>query len=91
MKAQKVTIRGKRWNLEFVRLRKNWGECDPPDKPRKAIRIRSSLKGGDRLNTIIHEVLHAGHWELKEDVVDKLASDIERILTKLGYELNEKG
>ena len=82
----KVTIRGKRWDLQFVRLRKNWGECDPPDKPGKAIRIRGSLKGRDRMNTIIHEVLHAGHWELKEDVVEELANDIERILTKLGYE-----
>jgi hypothetical protein len=32
-------------------------------------------------------VLHAGLWDLKEDAVDELASDIERILTKLGYEL----
>lgn len=83
----KVTIRGKRWNLEFVRMRKNWGECDPPDKSGKAIRIRSSLTGQDRLDTIIHEVLHAGHWELKEDVVEQLASDMARILTKLGYDL----
>ena len=83
----KVTIRGKRWNLEFVRLRTNWGECDPPDKPGKSIRIRSSLTGQDRLDTVIHEVLHAGHWELKEDVVEQLASDMARILTKLGYDL----
>ncbi len=38
------------------------------------------------MNTIIHEVLHAGHWDLKEDAVEELANDIERILTKLGYE-----
>jgi hypothetical protein len=61
------------------------GTCDAPNTPGKAIRILSELKGRERLETIIHECLHAAGWELKEKSVTHAARDIARILWKLGY------
>lgn len=83
-----VKIRGKKWNLRFARLRKDLGYCQPPDKPNKEILIRSSLKGEELLDTLIHEILHAGDWDKDEPWVDEVATDMARILWKLGYRRN---
>lgn len=82
-----ITIRGKRFTLRWVtRLKKDdRGDCDPPHAPGKTIRI---LKGQDQhteFNTVIHEMLHAGLWDLDETVVEQLADDMARTLWKLGY------
>jgi hypothetical protein len=87
---RRITVRGRRYLLRFVAVREMQnkgalGECDPPDRPGKEIRILKRLRGQERLDTIIHELLHAGHWDLKEDAVNELASDIARVQTQLGY------
>lgn len=57
------------------------GSCD--DKTRR-IRIRRGLKGVIWLDTAIHELLHLALWDLDEDVVNRTATDMARVLTKLG-------
>ena len=54
-----VVIRGKRWRFRSANI-KAMGDCDPPHKRGKEIRIRRSLRGLDLLDTAIHELLHAG-------------------------------
>lgn len=85
----RVSILGKTWNLEFVPRRECGtdaiGSCDSPDMPRKTIRVASGLKGVDRLDTIIHESIHAAHFALDEAFVEQFASDLARILWRLGY------
>lgn len=51
----RLSILGKRWWLRFVALRTNRGECDPPTKPNKEIRVDCKLQGEGRLEVIIHE------------------------------------
>lgn len=83
-----VTVRGRRWDLLFERLAKTRqcdGLCDPPQKPGKKIRIEQSLSGERRLEIILHELMHAGHWDMSEEAVEEFAADAARILTKLGY------
>lgn len=84
-----VRILGKAWRLVFVRgliaQKRARGECDPPEKRGKQIRVDESLHGEERLEVIIHEMLHAGLWLLDEDVVARLAVCIARELTRLGY------
>ena len=88
-----VTILGKRWSLEFVPRRElgkqegryNLGFCDAPEIPNKRICIASGLSGVDRLDTIIHEVIHAGNFKLSEEFVEQFSTDLARILDKLGY------
>ena len=81
-----VTFLGKRWNLRFVpNLGKNLGLCDAPDVKGKSILIQGGIKGEKLLDTLIHEALHACQWHLREETVDEAASDLARMLWKLGY------
>lgn len=81
-----VLIRGRRWRIERCELsRRTAGECDAPDAESKAIRIDRRLKGQEELETIIHEVIHAAHWDLCEEAVDETAEAIARVLWRLGY------
>jgi hypothetical protein len=82
----RITILGKRWLLQFVkRLDKARGECDNPTEPKKEIRIREGLKGEQKLEVLIHEMLHAAAWHVDEKFVKRFAEDVARNLTKLGY------
>ncbi len=80
----RVHINGKRWDLRFTNLQGH-GQCDGPHIPNKEIRIRSNLKGEERLDTLIHEMLHAAMWSIDEEVIHAAASDIARVLWRLGY------
>lgn len=77
-------IRGKIWTLEYVRRLPEGarGSCDAPTMPEKKIKIKQSLRGLLKLDTIIHEGLHAGLWDLDEEAVTELASDLARMIWK---------
>lgn len=83
-----IVVSGKRWNLRFVKTKTYDGECDPPTKPKKEIRIAARLKGEEKLDAVIHELLHAAGWHIDEEFVGKFATDAARALTKLGYSEN---
>lgn len=80
-----ITVSNRRWNLRFVRTKAYDGECDPPDKANKEIRIADRLKGEAKLDCVLHEMLHAAGWPLDEKFVEQFATDAARVLTKLGY------
>ena len=61
------------------------GLCDPPEKKKKAIQIDKKLEGEEKLEVLLHEMLHAGLWDLSEEAVEELATDLARELTKIGY------
>ena len=61
------------------------GECEPPESKRKEIRVRSTLRGEERLEVVLHECLHAADWHKDEEWVERLAVDLAKILWKLGY------
>jgi len=58
------------------------GSCDPPTKPNKEIKILSSLKGQEKLEVMLHEILHAALWDLDEQAIDETAADAARALWK---------
>lgn len=82
-----VIVRGKKWAMRWVnRLADgNLGDCSPPDEPGRVIRIARGQSPESELDTIIHEILHAAHWDLNEEAVEETAEDIARVLWKLGY------
>jgi hypothetical protein len=81
-----VRILGKRWVLRFVpSLGGNRGDCDPPDRPGKEIRIAAGLRGEERLEVLVHELVHAAGWHIDEEFVERFASDVACILSRLGY------
>jgi len=85
-KGIRVKIMGKIWCLRRLpQLKKLDGWCDDPHAKNKQIAVWSRLRGLRELDTIIHECIHAGFSDLKEDSVDQFASDLARILWRLGY------
>ena len=82
-----VTIDGKRWLLRFTKLTGNaagWTYFDNAKRPR--ILIDEKLKGGTRLETIVHELLHASLGPtISEESVTEAARVIRRTLWTLGY------
>lgn len=87
-----LTILGKRWSLRFVPKvdsKGSRGECDPPDQPKKEIRVLSRLTDEERMEVLIHEMLHAASWHIDEKFVEQFAADAARNLTKLGFKDGE--
>jgi hypothetical protein len=81
-----IKLCGKKWRLLLAyRSKRNYGKCDAPFVKNKAIRIRSDLNGEQRLEILIHEMLHACYWGLAEESVTHGAKDIAHVLWKLGY------
>ncbi len=54
-----VKLLGRVWNLRFAPNLANRGDCDPPDVPKKEIRVLSTLTGEERLEVLVHEMVHA--------------------------------
>jgi hypothetical protein len=50
-----------------------------------AIYVNPELKGVAHLDAAVHEALHACFCELREDTVNRAATDIARWLWRLGY------
>jgi len=81
----RVRILGKHWHLRFAPNLANRGDCDPPDRPGKEIRISSTLRGEERLEVLLHEMLHAAGWHIDEEFVEQFAGDAARVLWRLNY------
>jgi Zn-dependent peptidase ImmA (M78 family) len=87
-----VTIDGKRWLLRFTALRGDaagWTFFDNAKRPR--ILIDEKLKGGERLETILHELAHAVLGPtISEESITELAKVQRRVLSMLNYrEVND--
>lgn len=81
----RIKILGKVWNLRFAPNMANRGDCDPPTQPNKEIRIASSLRREERLEVLVHEMVHAAGWHIDETFVERFAADVARALWRLGY------
>jgi len=87
----KVRIRGHSWALVFVdRLPSGAaGEMDPVGVPRKEVRVAVQQSSLDVLDTLLHELLHAAYPDLSEDAVSEGATDIARVLQRLGVRVEQ--
>jgi hypothetical protein len=81
----RVKILNRMWNLRFAPNMANRGDCDPPEKPGKEIRISSRLRGEERLEVLIHELVHTASWHIDEGFAEQYARDVARVLWRLGY------
>lgn len=82
-----VKIDGKRWLLRFTRLKGDaagWTFFDNAKRPR--ILIDEKLRGGTRLETILHELAHAVLGPtISEESITELAKVQRRVLTMLNF------
>ena len=82
----RVDLRGRRWRLESVEYLQDGscGSIDPNDTPQKRILIARNQSPIDILDTVIHECLHACVPDLDEDAVTETATDITKVLHRMG-------
>jgi len=86
--SKRVTILGKRWTLRLVpktERRDHFGKCDHPESADKTITVEGNHDDERVLDTVLHELLHAGAWNLDEAVVSQWATDAAKILIRLGW------
>ena len=81
----RIKLRGKHWDFRFERIRDMRGYCEPPTKASKKIVVEQRLGGYEQLEVIIHEALHACHWDHCEEAIEETAADVARLLWNLGY------
>lgn len=76
-------LRGKHWRIVREKLpRKLDGLCNADNR---VITVQPHLSGERELDVLIHEMLHACHWDLAEESITETASDLARVLFRLGY------
>jgi hypothetical protein len=80
---------GVRYRFRFVRSSEipydRWADCSDPTDPKREIRVRQVLRGRARLETVIHEALHAQTWSRSEEDVRRSARELAALLWRLGY------
>jgi hypothetical protein len=82
----RVRLGGKYWTLRFVPNMRDYGDMqDPGHVDGRIIRIGTWPSEKDKMDTIIHEALHCIRPELDEQAVADTATDIARLLWRLGY------
>jgi len=87
-------INGVRWLWRYTSLKgsaQGWTFMPDPKNPNvtKKVLIDERLRGRARLNTEIHEFLHAANPTQSEEHVTQQGNDLTRILWSLGYRLVE--
>jgi hypothetical protein len=84
----RVQIDGKPWRWVYKRIPQNsdgltiYGKCDWATR---TVSISLSIDGLDRLDTEIHEALHAMQGFASEEHVTEVATTLAGLLWRLGY------
>lgn len=90
MKKIKVIIEGSQWRWVYRSLRRTrpvtLGLCD---WEKKTVTICTSCEGLERLDTELHEALHATQFFASEEHTEEVATTLAQILWKLGYRISE--
>lgn len=80
-----ITVRGKRMWLVNRPRKGTLGHCEPPGSGRPTMFIPVEGDAKHDLDTIVHEILHAGAWDLSEEAVGQIAGDIAKVLWRLDW------
>ena len=82
MTDHKIDVNGVEWLLRFSRLRgkaRGWCQYD-----KKKILVHNRLTGEERLEVVIHELLHAFFPDLAEESVTNAGEGIAKVLWQIG-------
>jgi hypothetical protein len=77
-----VYIASQRWKIQRARLRNIYGDCN---YELRRIRVDDRLTGGDYLDTLLHELIHARWPDISEDSVAEFAGILTTVLEQEGY------
>ena len=86
--TRRFRIAGRVWRWRYRPMRTTWGLCDYSSR---TITVDPRHAGRERLDTELHEALHALQAFATEDHTAEVASTLAAILYGLGYRLTEPG
>jgi hypothetical protein len=66
------------------------GACSCPRKPFPQIEVSPNLRGESKLRVIIDESIHACLWELDNDIVGEISTNIAHLLWECGLRFEEE-
>lgn len=84
----KHVIRGIEFEIKYLPFlgyeegHKKDGDCDHPSVEEPKIRLRKGLKGLEKFETLLHEAMHGGFPDLKEEAITEFAHDASRMIWK---------
>jgi len=80
------------WRLQHIDLGPVVrGEIDPPSYVKPHLKISTRLRKNEEiLEVILHECLHGCFWAMEEEVIDRAAMDIAKVLYGLGARIDTK-
>jgi hypothetical protein len=76
---KKYDLRGAKYTIKYARI-KDRGSCESPKEKAPTIKINNKLKGAERLEVLIHEVMHACLWDLDEEAVQETSLAIANVV-----------
>lgn len=89
MKEFSLDIHGKKWTIRFSRLRgRAVGWCDYKNQK---ILVADRLPLQEKVDTLVHEVIHAVHSQLSEESVSYTGTKIAEALFVCGLVGDKKG
>jgi len=89
VKSRRFKIGGRPWRWLYRRMRSNYGLCDYSSRT-VTIDATPTTSGLVRLDTEIHEALHALQAFATEEHTAETASTLASILWELGYRLTDR-
>jgi len=79
-----ATLHGRKYKI-FFEDGKLDGLCDRFENTSRQIFIMAEPHTQNELITTIHELLHAENWAATEDVIERVSTEIGRVLWRRGY------
>jgi len=80
----KVTLRGTEWDVWLTRENLGLDEYGVCNYDNHTILVEPALKGVERLDTVIHELLHACLPDTAEHSIGETATDLAAALVEIG-------
>jgi hypothetical protein len=87
MTVKSAFFSGKRWRVVTDEEIDGYADAPEFEDGRRELWIHPALEGQRRLETCVHEALHACLPGVCEQAVDGTARDVARFLWRLGYRL----
>ena len=82
----RVRLGGKYWHLRFSPNLRDYGNMeDPGCAAGRILRVATWQTEQERMDTTLHEAIHACLPSLDEKAVTDLANDLSRLMWRLGY------
>ncbi len=82
-KTTNIYLNGERWQISYCKVPTDvFGDCDYETK---TVRVDKELVGEEKLNVIIHELLHARWADFSEPTVKNFADELASIIVNAGF------